>query len=462
LDIGDPAPALQVDKWVKGQPVDLAAVKGKSVVVVEFWATWCSPCLAAVPHLTELQRKFGPAGVTIIGLTTEDPDNTLEKVEAFVQKQGDKLAYTIGYEKEDRTSKAYMDAAGEGGIPTAFVIDKEGRIAWIGHPAGDLEETLTQLLAGKYDVQRAKQLRRAERDLQTALFSAKWEDVMKHADTLLALNPELTEPWHFKIDACLEGLNQPEQALGIAREALSRFTDKPKALAGLADQLLGVENHPEFVKLAAQAAKRATDLAPNDIDARLAHFGALSASGQQDEARAWVLATLEICKTDAPALTQMADVLGSEMHRTRYGDVALEALDRAITAEPQEPRRLWAKVRLLADMGKTEPAKAAAAELLKKAAEDAGLLNEAAWTLLTEPPFQGKFNELALSAAQRCHEVSGGKNWMFLDTLALAKFETGAVEEAIALEKQALELCPNDRVKPSLQETIERFQAAKH
>ena len=58
LTIGDQAPALDGLKWLKGEPVDLAKVKGERVVVLDFWATWCGPCIASIPHLTEMQKKY--------------------------------------------------------------------------------------------------------------------------------------------------------------------------------------------------------------------------------------------------------------------------------------------------------------------------------------------------------------------------------------------------------------------
>jgi len=69
---------------------------------------------------------------------------------------GDKMDYTVAVDNERKTSKGYMTAYGQGGIPTAFIVDKQGRIAWLGHPMGDLEKSLDQVVAGTFDLEKAK------------------------------------------------------------------------------------------------------------------------------------------------------------------------------------------------------------------------------------------------------------------------------------------------------------------
>src|SRR3954447_13392666 len=70
LSIGDPAPPVRVAKWVKGPPVP-ELEKGK-VYVVDVWSTWCVPCLAAMPHATELQKRFREKGLVVVGVTAVD------------------------------------------------------------------------------------------------------------------------------------------------------------------------------------------------------------------------------------------------------------------------------------------------------------------------------------------------------------------------------------------------------
>jgi thiol-disulfide isomerase/thioredoxin len=137
LKVGDPAPALAVGTWVKGEPV--AALQKGTVYVVECWATWCGPCRATIPHLTELQKKHKEA--VFIGVAVNDETG---KVKEFVKTMGDKMDYRVGTDDKNKTSKNWLDAAGQDGIPCAFVVDKAGKLAWVGHPASKEFETAVE------------------------------------------------------------------------------------------------------------------------------------------------------------------------------------------------------------------------------------------------------------------------------------------------------------------------------
>ena len=155
-DLGQPAAPLKIAEWVKGKPVDLAAAKGKQVVVVEFWATWCPPCRTSIPHLTELQKKFKDKDVVFVGVT----DEKASVVKPFVKKLGDQMDYVVAIDEGGQTAKGYMQAYGQNGIPTAFVVDQAGNVVWVGHPMADLERTVEAVIAGTYDIKAAQ--RRSE------------------------------------------------------------------------------------------------------------------------------------------------------------------------------------------------------------------------------------------------------------------------------------------------------------
>ncbi len=168
LKVGDPAPALKATKWLQGAEVK-AFEKGK-IYIVEFWATWCGPCIVMMPHMSEMQEEYKDKSVTFIGYTAKDPNNSAEKVAKFVEKRGPKLKYTFAYADDRDTYDAWMRAAGQGGIPCCFVVDKDTRIAYIGHPMY-LDEVLPKVVDGTWTPESAKELAKVEQEVE-AVFGA--------------------------------------------------------------------------------------------------------------------------------------------------------------------------------------------------------------------------------------------------------------------------------------------------
>lgn len=146
-ELGSKAAPLKITKWLKGDEVDLSKSDGKTVYVIEFWATWCAPCRASIPHLTELQKEYKDKGVKIVGITDEPAD----VAGPFVEKQGDKMNYTVACDDDRKTSKAYMEAFGVNGIPHAFIVDQKGDVVWHDHPLNDFDEVLEMVVSGKFD-----------------------------------------------------------------------------------------------------------------------------------------------------------------------------------------------------------------------------------------------------------------------------------------------------------------------
>lgn len=193
-DLGEPAPALKIKEWIKGEAVDLKEGQGKNIYVVEFWATWCPPCRTSIPHLTDLQAKLKAQNVVFIGISDENPIT----VKPFVEQLGDKMNYIVAVDDNRKTYDAYMRAFGVGGIPHAFVVNKEGKIVWHGHPMGDLRNVLTQVIAHKFDLANARRAANADKISQDYLKQARAgkaaADLRSLADTVLkdgANNPEV-------------------------------------------------------------------------------------------------------------------------------------------------------------------------------------------------------------------------------------------------------------------------------
>ncbi|MFT5423505.1 MAG: thiol-disulfide isomerase/thioredoxin [Phycisphaerales bacterium] len=180
LFIGDKAPKLEIAQFVKGESVD-GFEEGK-VYVVEFWATWCGPCVAAFPHISELQKEYGDK-VQVIGVNiwdrkqdretgefTESQGDWVQRISEFVDDQGDRMGYTVALEQDSKMAENWMKAAGRNGIPAAFIVDGNGKVAWSGHPMG-IDESLEAAVKGEIDYDAAIAEAKAEQ-LQEKAFNA--------------------------------------------------------------------------------------------------------------------------------------------------------------------------------------------------------------------------------------------------------------------------------------------------
>jgi len=117
-----PEVALAPLKDVNGASFKLADFFGK-VTVVNFWATWCGPCRREIPELVKLHKEFQSRGVEMIGLTSEDPGASAEKVRQFIQDF--QIDYRIGW-ATGQVSAPLMQ--GHTAIPQIFVISPDARI----------------------------------------------------------------------------------------------------------------------------------------------------------------------------------------------------------------------------------------------------------------------------------------------------------------------------------------------
>lgn len=160
LTVGDPMPEMQYSRWLKGKP--FKPDQKDMVYVYEFWATWCGPCIGAMPHLSELARKYkGKArvvGVNVWEKTKDQPyESAIPAVEKFVNASGDRMDYNVIMDNNaQHMGNKWLLAADQKGIPATIVI-KNGIIQWIGHPI-KLDGPLDSLVNGTYDLEAFKKI----------------------------------------------------------------------------------------------------------------------------------------------------------------------------------------------------------------------------------------------------------------------------------------------------------------
>jgi thiol-disulfide isomerase/thioredoxin len=200
IDLGDPAPQLFVREWLKGSPVQRLE-KGK-VYVLEFWATWCKPCIAAMPHLSALAREYKDK-VIVLGIDVMEKKTTsMAKVKALVDSMGNRMDFAVAVEDSNFMSDGWLHASGEQMIPNTFVVDLEGRLTWVGYPT-KLDEVLPKIVNNTWDVKEAlakrtenKRLRELDLDANDFLFlymtnPKKRDSALLVIDGMVGNNPQL-------------------------------------------------------------------------------------------------------------------------------------------------------------------------------------------------------------------------------------------------------------------------------
>ena len=275
LFIGSKAPELQIAKFIKGDSVQQFE-QGK-VYVVEFWATWCGPCIAAFPHLSEQQAKYDDK-VQFIGVNVwegvDDQAERIQKVEEFVADQGERMSYTVAVEDGNAMAEKWMRPAGQNGIPAAFIVDGTGTIAWVGHPM-TMDSTLEAVVNGEHDTKQAV------------------EQYKKDAMVMSAAN---------KFAEGLQ-LGQLEEPTIIAKLLIKDYINEdPRMLNAVSWMLLNADNAgKEQFMLGYKAAKQAAEVTEwKDWSILDTYALAAHKAGKNDEAVKWQKKAIELAPDNDP------------------------------------------------------------------------------------------------------------------------------------------------------------------
>jgi thiol-disulfide isomerase/thioredoxin len=135
---------LEFTDAIKGTPITMASLKGK-VVIVDFWATWCGPCVAEMPNMKKLYAEYKDKGVEFIGVSLDQPKEQggLDKLKEFVQQN--KIEWPQYYQGNFWQSD-FSSSWGINSIPCVFAVDAEGNLAST-EARGKLESLIPELLA---------------------------------------------------------------------------------------------------------------------------------------------------------------------------------------------------------------------------------------------------------------------------------------------------------------------------
>lgn len=153
INVNEKAPPIHITHWIENAPVDKDLIN--KYIVLEFWATWCGPCIAAVPHMNEIQIEFNQEDLYYISIT----DETVEKVERTLERIDFKSMVVT-----DLTGKTQINYGdGVNGLdtyPLTVLIDKTGIVKWIGEPK-NLDATIMSSFLADEDIP-SKEIQKAE------------------------------------------------------------------------------------------------------------------------------------------------------------------------------------------------------------------------------------------------------------------------------------------------------------
>lgn len=270
LGPGDNAPALQLAKFVQGDPI--GEFREGHIYIIEFWATWCSPCLQTLPYVAELQDKYSEH-VTVIGVTAENE----QTVTRFLNEEmdgkatwADSLNFRIALDDERATQKLWRETSEDEGLPFAMIIGRTGLIEWKGHPT-TMAIPLKAVVDGSWDRQIARELMKQEvagqrsidqnqQAIVTAVNAGNYREAVGIADRMLEKMPDNRKILSLQKQLMLDGklYNRMNKVLA---KLVQLSNNNPTELNAIAWNITVELEMPERdLELALKAAKRASEL----------------------------------------------------------------------------------------------------------------------------------------------------------------------------------------------------------
>lgn len=283
LTIGDPAPDIDIAHWIKGVEVDsktgftpLTSFEEGRVYVLEFWATWCGPCRASMPHLSKLQEKYQDYA-TIIGVSDEPLATVVpflfEKDKYDDTVNNDRTRYTLCTDPDESVKQDYFRAAGQRGIPTAFIIGKDQKVEWIGHPMY-MDEPLDAVIFDTWDraafkttFERKAAFRAA---LETANKEQDWPTTLDLLSEAIEADPDNVNLKIQMFSLLLTRFDRPSQTYALGHEIGKQSWDNANTLNGIAWMIAGSDTvKSPNLDFALKMANRANELTDSNDPAIL-------------------------------------------------------------------------------------------------------------------------------------------------------------------------------------------------
>jgi thiol-disulfide isomerase/thioredoxin len=236
LSVGMKAPSPSIDHWLtegSRSTEEQSIFEPGKVYILEFWATWCPPCLQSMPMLAELQTEYGFQGLEIICISNESPETIQEFLKKSPGENKNAETYSdllkdlcLTSDPDGSASRAYPDAALHRGIPATFVIGRTGNVEWVGYPA-KVRPVLEKVLAGT--LERDIQQQREEQLMKTLLHvNSRLRPMLKEGNSTAAVTMMNSLDWSdcpdfadnfllLQVDALIANKNYKEATTLIQR-----------------------------------------------------------------------------------------------------------------------------------------------------------------------------------------------------------------------------------------------------
>lgn len=199
LGIGSEVSEYPKVTWLKGESID--KFDKNKIYIIECWATWCGPCMGAIPHLNELHKKYGNQ-IIIVGQGVME--NDLTKVRKFVEEMGDNMAYTVAFAggSDSDFARKWLIPAGVKGIPRTFVI-QNNKIVWMPSPVELTDEAIKLLIDKNFTFENLKAAeKKNEINVAKALIkSNRFAEALVALDSLMLKRPDNGELMAMKFQA---------------------------------------------------------------------------------------------------------------------------------------------------------------------------------------------------------------------------------------------------------------------
>ncbi|MCA6115105.1 redoxin family protein [Bradyrhizobium sp. WSM 1738] len=369
LRMESPAPPIKVENWLRGQP--LTSFQPGKVYVVEFWATWCGPCVAAMPHLVQLQDKYKDSGVEVLGVAACERARTADEartnLDAWLTEKFSNLNYRIGFDYTGNMNKLWMDPSFSVGIPTSFVVDRDGRIAFIGFPT-QLDDVLPKILNGGWrtsdearaaDTERIAEGERAMHEmtrtkpiyakLRPAMEAEDWATALSAVEEAVAVMPDDIDFRELHAGLLLHKMRDMRNGLPVMRQLVRDAIDKKSEpwMAGAMRQLFdpAMDNshlpRAERFAMGRELSERILELVPPQGDARkFLSYGAVAQyyyeSGNKERAIELVELALKSLDHPEPMQDELKQYFGPPLLQALANYKGEKACYGALCAAPQD------------------------------------------------------------------------------------------------------------------------------